>query len=1236
MKILAIRGQNLASLAGAFEVDLAKPPFAGAGLFAITGPTGAGKSTLLDAMCLALYDETPRLGAKSSVLVGDPEDLGAEKLSASDVRSILRKGTVSGYAEVDFLGQDGKRHRVRWSVRRAHGNVKKGFTAQTMTLEHLDTGERAAGTKKEILAQTEALVGLSFEQFRRSALLPQGDFAAFLQAKGGARAELLEKVTGTELYGRISVLAFERAKAEKGKLDQIEAGLASVQPLSTVERAALEADLEGAQRALGEHKAMFLVLRDAQAWYQTLDGLEGQRAEAAHALEQAEASWKAVEAARVALAEIEGAQALRAPLEAADQAERVVRGAREEVVHAEGIEATAGQEFGRTADALAKAKEALDAHAAKRAAEQPAITRARALDADLVTARRALEDAEDTAAARSADAEAARVAARRLEQELTKATASVTSVETMLAKQAKLDRLTDEWPRWRDAMGRASASLTLLAMIDLPSLADVETRARVLHETHVAAFGAAERAFDEAQAEAVKADQALAALDPETARRERAALDARKLSLSKLETALQDVLRAGRELSESKAHEATARSKQSEAEAQAKEDERARERVADKLEAARSKLEAAQAVRDLESYRAQLVEGHECPLCGAHEHPFGKGAPRVDERIEKANAEVVKWTEEQAALDRSIAASRSKAENQRESAVHHADAATQRTKELAKATKGYASARKACSDEAMPVDPAAEGAANTVSARVKDVEDQLRKASALDAKVAKLEKAAKAARDARDARHGELQAARKPMDASKEHLDDANRAHIQATAQAKTARGSLDVALEEVSPAFDATGPFRAEFERDPSAFEQRHAKLVASHRDARQARSRALEVLTDLRPKVSEATARLTEREQALTAARDAAAGRRGAVEKLVIARRDVLEGEATEAVVARLARRIEAAEAAVQVASTHHQTAMKAHVEATTVVGHMKERLREAEATLSAAQSALAGAIGARTVEALRALLAHDARWVAAERARFRAVRSAVERATIVLEERVEQHTKHLATGAPPVTAAGLPQAITDAQQAMETRDAQRAALDLRLRSDDQAREQQRAKAKEAEAQQRLTAFWQSMSGLIGSADGKKLRVFAQSLIFAALLEEANHFLGELSRRYSLAPAAQGDLELQVIDHDMADEVRSSSTLSGGESFLVSLALSLGLSALGASKTRVESVFIDEGFGTLDNRSLDMALASLESLQATGRQIGVISHVDRLATKIGAKVTIKRTGVQSMIVIG
>src|SRR3954447_7870226 len=102
MKILRIAGKNLASLAGEFEVDFQQEPLASAGLFAISGPTGAGKSTLLDALCLALYDATPRLLKAGSKGIALP-DVGEEKVTPQDTRTLLRRGTADGHAEVDFI-----------------------------------------------------------------------------------------------------------------------------------------------------------------------------------------------------------------------------------------------------------------------------------------------------------------------------------------------------------------------------------------------------------------------------------------------------------------------------------------------------------------------------------------------------------------------------------------------------------------------------------------------------------------------------------------------------------------------------------------------------------------------------------------------------------------------------------------------------------------------------------------------------------------------------------------------------------------------------------------------------------------------------------------------------------------------------------------------------------------------------------------------------------------------------
>ncbi len=166
------------------------------------------------------------------------------------------------------------------------------------------------------------------------------------------------------------------------------------------------------------------------------------------------------------------------------------------------------------------------------------------------------------------------------------------------------------------------------------------------------------------------------------------------------------------------------------------------------------------------------------------------------------------------------------------------------------------------------------------------------------------------------------------------------------------------------------------------------------------------------------------------------------------------------------------------------------------------------------------------------------------------------------------------------------------------------------------------------ELAAQQAVADHWQQLCDLIGQANGAKFRTFAQSLTLERLLLEANAQLAELSPRYRLERVPGTDLALQVVDLDMGDEVRSVDSLSGGESFLVSLALALALSSLSSRQTQVESLFIDEGFGTLDPDSLDLALASLDSLQAAGRQIGVISHVQTLVERIGVQIRVEALG--------
>ncbi len=247
MKILAIRGRNLASLEGDFEIDFTVEPLLSAGIFAISGPTGAGKSTLLDAMCLALFARTPRTDQAKENNV-KLQDVSNEQLSQSDPRFLLRRGTASGFAEVDFMALNGHRYRTRWSVARARDKENGRLQNPRLALYNLDKKEEEQGTRSDLQARIIELIGLTFEQFTRSVLLAQNDFSTFLKAEQGEKASLLEKLTGTELYSAISRQIFERNARAKDAFDLIQSRIQGIELLTDEEENDLRNRLAQAEK----------------------------------------------------------------------------------------------------------------------------------------------------------------------------------------------------------------------------------------------------------------------------------------------------------------------------------------------------------------------------------------------------------------------------------------------------------------------------------------------------------------------------------------------------------------------------------------------------------------------------------------------------------------------------------------------------------------------------------------------------------------------------------------------------------------------------------------------------------------------------------------------------------------------------------------------------------------------------------------------------------------------------
>ena len=182
--------------------------------------------------------------------------------------------------------------------------------------------------------------------------------------------------------------------------------------------------------------------------------------------------------------------------------------------------------------------------------------------------------------------------------------------------------------------------------------------------------------------------------------------------------------------------------------------------------------------------------------------------------------------------------------------------------------------------------------------------------------------------------------------------------------------------------------------------------------------------------------------------------------------------------------------------------------------------------------------------------------------------------------------------------------------------------------LQLDDEARLKVGALGEEIETAMQELAVWQAVDTAIGSASGDRFRRFVQGITLDHLLALANDHLGSLSPRYRLSRGTAFDLAINIVDRDMGDEIRTTRSLSGGERFLVSLALALALSGLEGRGSFVDTLFIDEGFGSLDAETLDVAIDALETLQGHGRRVGVVTHVAAMVERISVQVKVEKRG--------
>lgn len=422
MKIISLRFKNLNSLYGEWAIDFAHPEYTGSGIFALTGPTGAGKSTILDAVCLALYGATPRLG----------------KITGAG-NEIMSRQTGECYAEVVFESQ-GEQYRCYWEQHRARKKPVGNLIGASHEISDAQTG-RPIETKKSRVGQViEEKTGMDFDRFTRSILLAQGGFDTFLKADVEQKSRILEQITGTGIYSEISRRVHERHRDEKEKLNGLEAETAGIEILTPEQETQIHQDLAQKDKQEADLADRTVELQKAMAWLTGIQGLEKEISDLSEETQKLHADMTTFSPLRdrldraVTAAGLEGAYAALSAVRKQQAADRMQVNAREqELPKLEKAFQQKETDLNAAARHTVQAKESL-----KQAA--PLIREVRLLDQTLAEKKQAIVQAGERCKADAAAIESDRQRLSKKQEKQAQATQTLKQVETFLK-----DHFQDEW-----------------------------------------------------------------------------------------------------------------------------------------------------------------------------------------------------------------------------------------------------------------------------------------------------------------------------------------------------------------------------------------------------------------------------------------------------------------------------------------------------------------------------------------------------------------------------------------------------------------------------------------------------------------------------------------------------------------------------------------------------------------------------------------------------------------------
>jgi exonuclease SbcC len=1212
MKILHLSFRNLNSLAGDWNLDLTHPAYVSSGIFAITGPTGAGKTTILDAICLALYGQTPRLGR---ITQGENE--------------IMSRQSGDCCAEVEFETGHG-RFRCHWSQHRSRRRPDGQLQQPRHEICEAESGKILESKLKGVAMRVEEVTGMDFDRFTRSMLLAQGGFAAFLQARPDERAPILEQITGTAIYSRISIKVHERTAEERTRLTEMRAELEGIRLLSPEEEqelllakterkqreSALDAEAGAIREALAWQERITLLQQELLRLDHEQQAFKERREAAAPRLEQLTLAGRALKLggdhAHILLLRTQQQEEL---MELRTAMERLPR------LQSQWQEAFEGLE--RADAGCAQARQTQE-----REAELIRLTRE--LDLRIGGLQAQLRDLAAETEATRRQASGYRLAMEGCHRRMTENGEELRHVAAFLEEQHADAGLVEAVTGIEQQLKGLGTTVRQHDEIR----AALERQAGVLEDaTH--SFARAEEQWHKAQTAATEAEGRLAAIRGQRLvllkgrelsawRDESQSLAGRLTRLETIGQLLGRIEENGHRLTElrGRQHELEQRQQALTRREHSLAGEcQLRERIVRELQ---DKLVLLNRVRSLEEDRKQLADGVACPLCGATHHPYATGtAPQPDQ----ARQELETALEESARGGELL----SRVRQEQVAVQKDLQRAGQDRVELEARLLDDRTIRDDASRElgiSQEADQAANGQAWAliIDRETRACRDRLADRLAVIREGERQEGEERGAGELVERLKGELAARDQARLSARLGRESAQTERMRLEQQVAALGAQRDRALEEMGRVL---APFGIP-EITPAGGDELLAALTG-RRDAYVRHLRTRELLERGRAEcaaegekqralLAEAERALCDREQQL---REMTAHRGALVEQRLerYGERDPDREEKRLADVLRQADKQREQALREQSRLQDELGGLKQRIEGmTTSCDHRGEELAQREAAFLARLHESGFSDEAAYLHACLSQERFDelTRWAE------ELIRDETS-ITTRLRDRQETLGRELERN---LTAKPLEQ-IREEHAALASLlgelQKELGAIDQQLRQQAEQLQRHQSRLQAIQLQSSECERWERLRVLIGSSDGKKFRNFAQGLTFELMVAHANRQLSKMSDRYILVRDTTEPLELNVIDNYQAGEIRSTKNLSGGESFIVSLALSLGLSGMASRNVRVDSLFLDEGFGTLDEDALEMALETLAGLQQEGKLIGIISHVPALKERIGARIQVE-----------